>query len=55
MQLFAAEMVAEIPSASTKRCRCGEMLELVRTMFDENSGKIVHMFECACGERIWDD
>jgi hypothetical protein len=56
VELYRAEKVAEIESASIRRCRlCGEKLELVRTVMNTNSGKIIHMFECSCGERIWDD
>jgi transposase len=56
VDLFAAEKVAEVPSTSTKRCRlCGEKLELIRTVMDKDTGDIIHMFKCRCGERIWDD
>jgi hypothetical protein len=56
VELFWAEKVAEIESSSVRRCRlCGEKLELVRTVMNTDSGKIIHMFECSCGERIWDD
>jgi hypothetical protein len=55
MQLLSAETVAELPSASSRQCRsCGEKLELIRTVITE-TGKIIHMFECRCGERPWDD
>ena len=54
MELYRAQKVAEIESSSTKRCRfCGERLELVRTVMNTNTGEIIHMFECRCGERIW--
>jgi transposase len=56
VELFTAEKVAEVPSASTKRCCfCGEKLELIRTVMDSNTGDVIHMFECECGERVWDD
>ncbi len=56
MEVYQAEKVAEIESASTRRCRfCGEKLELVRTVMNRHGGEIIHMFECRCGERIWDD
>ena len=56
VELFQAEKVAEIESSSTRRCRfCGEQLELVRTVMNVDTGEIIHMFECRCGERIWDD
>ncbi|WP_156927779.1 hypothetical protein [Bradyrhizobium sp. Tv2a-2] len=55
MDLFKAEKVGETPSDPEKKCRCGADLELIRTIFDANSRTIIHMFECACGERIWDE
>jgi transposase len=56
MELFAAEKVAELPSSSTKRCNlCGEKLELIRTVVDADTGHVTHIFECKCGERVWDD
>jgi hypothetical protein len=56
MELFRAEKVGEIESLSTRKCRvCNETLELVRATFDRTQGKIVYLFECRCGERIWSD
>jgi uncharacterized protein with PIN domain len=57
VELFKAEKIAELPSASTKACRsCGGELELVRTVMDLNTGNIIHMFECRrCGGRFWED
>jgi hypothetical protein len=55
VQVFRAYMVAEMPDASARICAgCGEKLELVRSVIDPD-GKIIHMFECKCGERVWDD
>ena len=55
MELLKAERVGEMPSDSAKECRCGENLELIRTIFNASNGKILQMFECSCGERIWDE
>ena len=57
MDLFLGEKVAVLESETThKICRsCGERLKLVRTMVNSRTGSIVHMFECRCGERTWDD
>ncbi|WP_065751013.1 hypothetical protein [Bradyrhizobium paxllaeri] len=57
MDLFLGEKVAVLESETThKSCRsCGERLKLVRTMVNSRTGSIVHMFECRCGERTWDD
>jgi hypothetical protein len=54
MQVFRAEMVAAVEDQSSKTCRlCNSRLHLVRVVFDSNTGNVVHMFECQCGERIW--
>jgi GTP cyclohydrolase II len=54
MELFRAEMVAAIEQQSSKTCRrCNARLHLVRVMVDSDTGDVVHMFECQCGERIW--
>jgi hypothetical protein len=38
------------------RCpRCDGQPRLVEKMLDIRSGKIVRLFQCPCGERIWDD
>jgi hypothetical protein len=56
MELFRAEKVAEIESASTLACRvCSQKLNLVRTVVDADTGNSFHMFECDCGERTWED
>lgn len=55
MQIFRAEMIAELPDASTRTCvLCDEKLDLLRSVIDSDA-KIIHIFECKCGERIWDD
>jgi hypothetical protein len=54
MELFQAEMVAAFEDQSSKTCRhCNARLHLVRAVIDSDTGEIVHMFECQCGERIW--
>jgi hypothetical protein len=56
VEIFHAEKVAELESATTKRCRiCSQQLEVRRTMVDAESGTLVHMFECQCGDRFWED
>lgn len=56
MDLFLGEKIAVLESETQKTCRsCGERLKLVRTMVNSRTGAIVHMFECRCGERTWDD
>lgn len=57
MDLFRAEKITELPSGDHERkCRwCSERLQLIRSFVDLAKGKIIHTFECRCGERIWDD
>jgi hypothetical protein len=60
MELFRAEKVAEVVHAvstdSTKKCRfCGTTLELMRKMLDLDTGCVIRMYECQCGDRSWSD
>jgi hypothetical protein len=56
MELFWAEKIASVEDQSSKTCRfCGEKLALVRVIANADSGAVIHMFECQCGERIWSD
>jgi hypothetical protein len=56
VELFRAEKVGELESVSTKKCRaCGERLALVRSILDASTGEMIQMFECDCGERIWEN
>ena len=59
MELFRAEKVAEVVHAvstdSTKKCRfCGTTLELMRKMLDLDTGCVIRMYECQCGDRTWE-
>jgi hypothetical protein len=54
MDVFRAEKVATVEDQSNKVCcLCNARLNLVRAMVDSDTGDLVHMFECECGERIW--
>ena len=56
MELFWAEKIGEIESNSKRHCRvCGKMLKLVRTVYCPDRGAAIRVFECECGERIWDE
>jgi hypothetical protein len=56
MELFLAKRVASVEDQSSKTCRfCKRKLALVRTIVESDTGAVVHMFECHCGERIWRD
>jgi hypothetical protein len=56
MELFLGEKIADFEGETSKVCRfCGEKLKLIRTMVASGTGRIVHMFECRCGQRTWED
>jgi hypothetical protein len=56
MELFWAEKIAAVEDQSNKVCHvCAEKLTLVRVMFNCDTGAVIHMFECRCGERTWTD
>ena len=56
MELFRAEKVGELENNSTLKCRaCDRNLELVRAMLTADTGNLIRLFECDCGERIWTD
>jgi hypothetical protein len=38
-----------------KCIRCGDRPNIVQIMLDPRRGKTLRMYECRCGERIWDD
>jgi hypothetical protein len=55
MELLRAENVGEIESNPVKKCRaCNEELKLVRAVMIP-PGNLIRMFECKCGERIWEE
>jgi hypothetical protein len=41
---------------SARRCSaCAAFPPLARSFLDPVSGKTVRLYECQCGERIWDE
>lgn len=56
MELFLGEKIAEFEGETSKICpSCGEKLKLIRTVVTSSAGRIIHMFECRCGKRTWED
>jgi hypothetical protein len=56
MELFRAEKIADVPSTSVKKCfRCSEELEHVAAIVVSDTGRVIQIFKCNCGERAWDD
>jgi transposase len=56
MELFWAEKIATVEDQSSKTCRaCGKKMTFVKLIVDSDTGGVIHMFECSCGERVWSD
>ncbi len=56
MELLRAEKIATVVDQASKTCRfCNEKLRHVRAVVISDTGAVIHMFECSCGERIWTD
>jgi hypothetical protein len=43
------------PIASPQCQRCGATPRIVQTILNSRTGRTVHLYQCECGERIWDD
>jgi len=42
--------------AAPPRCpSCNALPTLVDTMLDPRNGRIIRLYRCTCGERIWDE
>jgi hypothetical protein len=61
-RLYAARMDTQTksklpvkPIVSPQCQRCGATPCIVQTILDSRNGRTVHLYECECGERIWDD
>jgi hypothetical protein len=56
MELFRAEKFGHLESNSVRVCdTCNDKLKLKRTVFFPETEETIRMFECDCGERIWDE
>jgi hypothetical protein len=56
MDIFKTEKVAVLPSNNRRKCRfCEQELEHVAVMMDSDTGHLIQMFKCECGERTWDE
>ena len=54
------EKEADIPKQQTQdhgpRCRtCAAFPRLAHSFLDTRNGKTVRLYQCRCGERVWDD
>ena len=48
--------LAETETREERKCaRCGTQPWLAHVMLDSRKGVAVRVFECRCGERIWED
>jgi hypothetical protein len=56
MKIFWSEKIVAAEDQSSKLCfACGRKMSLVKLIVDSDTGDVIHMFECMCGERVWDD
>jgi hypothetical protein len=58
MELFRAEKLGDFECSddSFKECRsCDNKLRLIRTVHYPETEETIRMFECDCGERVWDE
>ena len=56
MEIFQAEKIGTVEDRSKRICNvCGKKLMRVKLILDTDTGDVIHMFKCACGERIWID
>jgi hypothetical protein len=58
MELFRAEKLGDFESSddSFKECRsCDNKLRLIRAVHYPETEETIRMFECDCGERVWDE
>ena len=51
----ARKPTGEETKEELKCIRCGDRPIIVQIMLDPRRGKTLRMYECRCGERIWDD
>jgi hypothetical protein len=58
MELFKAEKFGDLESNddSLRECRsCDNKLKLIRAVYYPETESTIRVFECDCGERIWDE
>ena len=56
MELFRAEKFGHFEADPQRVCDCcSRKLKLIRTVFFPETEEAIRMFECDCGERIWDE
>ena len=56
MELFKAEKFGHFEANSQRDCDCCRgKLKLIRAVIFPETEETIRMFECDCGERIWDE
>jgi hypothetical protein len=55
MNFVSADKIVGDKTNEFPRCRCGAQPRLVLKMLDPRKGRTILMFECKCGEHIWDE
>jgi hypothetical protein len=56
MELFRAEKFGRLEANSQRDCNsCRGRLKLIRAVVFPQTKETIRMFQCDCGERIWDE
>jgi len=56
VELFRAEKLGHLEANSQRDCNsCKGKLKLIKAVFFPETVETIRMFECDCGERIWDE
>lgn len=56
MELFRAVKFGDLEARSLRECSsCKKNLRLIKVVFYAETEETIRMFECDCGERIWDE
>ena len=56
MDLYQADKFGELESHSLRECTsCNKTLRLIRATFYRETEETIRLFECDCGERVWDE
>ena len=56
MELFRADKVGRLQASYYRDCRsCNQRMKWRKAVFFSETEETIRMFECNCGERIWDE
>lgn len=56
MQEQESERIAPLQQEFAPRCpACAAFPKLAARFLDSRNGRTIRLFQCECGERVWDD